>query len=1647
MGLRRGQILSCRTESERSVTYGGGSAPIVKTLQVSVGRRLAQGKTRAGSETTVPDPCHAKAWVTLQLDVVKGWLPALLSESGQGLLGFTLAMAERQVLQGGSVVAEWSAGEMPCVQLELEGEQNVLLTASPSVGREEPVGTGAAGEAPGGEEDELTSRGSMLEALTKAVQRLEEQLLYLRKDGVAAPHQREAPWHHCPRSPLDSWDGCFLNDLDEESETEEIFTEGSSLPKRSPFDEPKGKENDRPSHKTTALDSRHGDTVLAQVGDNVLAQGQGWDHSETAAPEPDRDRVVLAEVDGKVLAQVGDRVLAQVGDKGAGSKTTVLDPCPGGKETRPVSKTTDLDPCHRVEESSKVSKILRLTKQDVYVFHKAQHASAGRIFGMVQASVPLESRQEPEVKAALVRVRKWADEVVEECASCQAFQRRRWKPVLRVPDLTLQLNDCVWFDVYFLRYGSSVAHDRAALLVVDEGTGEMSTTLLTSHLARSVWAGLHVCWRSRWGEIRDRLVSDPGSDVSGEEMNAFASQAKVEARVTGGRDSEGHGLPERCIQIVRWSLDRLSVELDLAKMTDESMAVALATIENGVRNTILAGGYSASQRGTGRNTSMFKTLLCDECTTGAADVGTLWEVQEKSQSAFHFIKASTALRALYHSRARGMGEDDGLVVGDRVYQYTDRRSDSKTTSKRFPTWKGPAEVTGISQHDISAPGVKQYQVRQGRVSVSRSLKHIRRAKPRGRVWPVTPTWLEACDRAIRGQELDLPAVLLALAAEHEALEREEEKNKVVPTPAGPSEKEMLEDAARQETALGGGDKAAEKKAEIGEGVSVTDQSKLSGSGDVAVALKEEQECSRCGRQKADVERTTRCNFPGKPGLCGKGGCRRWLCERCEKSGWCAGHVPGWDLRADWRTGATQIDDDEDENLSVASDDWLGLPDPARNAKQAMKHKALVVEQDGVAVVVGERGVQSRDPFANVFDTLQCYLARQRAYDPTVDAIDVNVEHYESFGFLAQTWGPGKAYREREAQFECLISGSLDVYSYEWEDVPIDERIKAVARAFEDYDSHQAWERGTEKTWGELQSLGFRPMTTAQVKKPKIYSVEEKIDGKTEEVWKLMGRVRFVPRGFQQRIWCKVEKKWITVERKDVESPTAHRATHMLFMANGQARRMVYFLLDICEAFFRSKWLESDELATSEKGTLWMEVPPEDWKFTLTKENCAAHAAYTRGERVYRKLLKEVPGTKGAPLAWFRQLLDSLCGDQGKVLGEALDLATRCTQSKVDPCAFYMPGYDGMPRIGEDTCPWGGFVGAHVDDMMGAAHEPSLEGMCQRLEKLGLKFSLKKMKEGDTIETVGRRVKMLKDHMEVDQEQYLTQKLDTAKFDSEKRWRQGDQPASETEIKSFRTAHGQGSWVAQQTKPEFQYEFSYAASAVKELKIRDIVRLNKCIRTMKHEKDKRIIIPRLDPSYGFKIQCIADAGQGEGTGDNWTRAQGGKYIGLMENTPTGTAGDIDLILCRSSRLSRVTHASFDAECVNNIELLDEALAVGMLQQEVEFGIAMGRKEKMEFVRDNGYVPESRGIPIDLSTDARDYTDKVRSKKMDVGMNKRRKLDIADTKELIVNENLRVPLHVHGKTIECDVLTKKGVDREVMQKLLHGGRYLPDTTAHN
>ena len=392
----------------------------------------------------------------------------------------------------------------------------------------------------------------------------------------------------------------------------------------------------------------------------------------------------------------------------------------------------------------------------------------------------------------------------------------------------------------------------------------------------------------------------------------------------------------------------------------------------------------------------------------------------------------------------------------------------------------------------------------------------------------------------------------------------------------------------------------------------------------------------------------------------------------------------------------------------------------------------------------------------------------------------------------------------------------------------------------------------------------------------------------------------------------------------------------------------------------------------------------------------------------------MPGTKEAPLAWYRTIRTKL--ENGG-----------WTVSKLDQNLFY------YRRNGRLLAA----MPIHVDDakgyvVPGYAAEP--EEWLRATFKIG-EFELLTGRNKDFLGVTRHHTD---DDVEYEQDSYVTKVLKQVEL-TKKRSNARDSKLMPHEVESFRKTLGQLSWLTLNTAPELAYETSAAAGKSHQPdgpSIDDVLRLNRAVKQIK-AKPGRIRMRRLRRDLPIQVRVICDGGEGEMNEEEWTRGQMGYGIGL------GHEGDATFvpIQIKSSKAKRVTHSSFDIETITAVAALDAGLFTKFLIEEWYNGVRASRGAMLR--GELKQTKKKEKVTCGMYTDCNSLVTHLESHKAPKGMSKRRVYDLADMRQALDEKDLDYIQHIEGKLNPMDCLTKRRCrclqTQAILQSVLRDGRW--------
>ena len=360
----------------------------------------------------------------------------------------------------------------------------------------------------------------------------------------------------------------------------------------------------------------------------------------------------------------------------------------------------------------------------------------------------------------------------------------------------------------------------------------------------------------------------------------------------------------------------------------------------------------------------------------------------------------------------------------------------------------------------------------------------------------------------------------------------------------------------------------------------------------------------------------------------------------------------------------------------------------------------------------------------------------------------------------------------------------------------------------------------------------------------------------------------------------------------VDSPTVERISTMLFLnnviCNGWMKH--WYIGDISNAFLQGAPIQGKEM--------YMRQPKQGLP------------GLEPGQLL--KLVKSVYGRPDAPRAWYDEL------------ARVLETELGFTRSIVDGALFHLRD----PSNGK-VC---ASLIVHVDDLMVAGDDSKLAlDTIQRLHKrfpFGTWQTV--IEETAGVTYCGKEIKVAgsgnEQHIVLSQNGFIDGRLESIEV-SKTRMKELDDRATPDELTDYRSAVGSLQWLATQSRPDVAFEVNQMQKRVKDLRVHDLLRANRCIKEVKQERqdmkffnlgETEIVVfhdASLFNSVGVEISDRdADDILMTGRERKLVYSQKGALIGLISKGSINQPGGIKMNVLdwKSTTNKRVVESSLAAE---------------------------------------------------------------------------------------------------------------------------------------
>ena len=331
------------------------------------------------------------------------------------------------------------------------------------------------------------------------------------------------------------------------------------------------------------------------------------------------------------------------------------------RKTRRALVTKDFDETQKEPEKS-----VKIGDIQIMKAHRMGHVSASRLYKFFKSAGE---------NISIERISK----VISKCDVCAREGKHR-KPGLQVPRFPRK-NKEGWIDT--LQLSKSNIH---ALIIVDRGTWDIGYKVIQNLDAETSFRGYLLGWAAQHGPHK-KLFSDGTGGFSSEAFLSNCSEFGIFRAPTAGESSESHGVIERVILAVREAVTKLN-QSEKPPQSVSDWEVSLAVIVNGLRNEVLRGGTSASERSQGHSSSLLSSVL--NFSVSAPKSNDLAQLRRSAQRAYEEAVSSERLKQVLRER-KNVAKI--YQPGDLVYYQREAQSKFQTT------WRGPGTVVGVSPHD------------------------------------------------------------------------------------------------------------------------------------------------------------------------------------------------------------------------------------------------------------------------------------------------------------------------------------------------------------------------------------------------------------------------------------------------------------------------------------------------------------------------------------------------------------------------------------------------------------------------------------------------------------------------------------------------------------------------------------------------------------------------------------------------------------------------------------------------------------------------------------------------------------------------------------------------------------------------------------
>ncbi len=388
------------------------------------------------------------------------------------------------------------------------------------------------------------------------------------------------------------------------------------------------------------------------------------------------------------------------------------------------------------------------------------------------------------------------------------------------------------------------------------------------------------------------------------------------------------------------------------------------------------------------------------------------------------------------------------------------------------------------------------------------------------------------------------------------------------------------------------------------------------------------------------------------------------------------------------------------------------------------------------------------------------------------------------------------------------------------------------------------------------------------------------------------------------------------------------------------------------------------------------------------------------------------GLVDAPLNWRKTLVSYVTQE------------LKYKQSVMDPCTFILHNGEGLE----------GVLAVEVDDLLmfgGAEHQ-------RRMEQLQKRFTFGKIEQINEkgVNFNGRRIRQVGGEVMIDMKAFVEERLQPVALESE-RMKQKEAKITEDERSKVRSTCGALNWAGREGRPDAAAAASLFSSQIQEMKISDILELNKIVGQLKK-----------DSGLALKIQPLVeeDLRWGVISDSSFANARGGKtqaghlLIAFEKGLLEGKRSKTNLLHWRSGKLHRTVGSTLAAETQSLARGVGDLLWMMMVYTEL-VNPCFQLRDWRRYVGQQGYTAFSKySEPEELKdalalVDAKSLYDLLVNETTG-GNDRRTALDIQVLREELQELQGKIRWVEHME-MPADCLTKKGGRADALRRILVDG----------